>query len=201
VLPNLAVYAICSLSMRNVPASGNPVALSTEILVSVALTAETRRAVVTGDPVRVAEGVDVAVMPAGAVGVGVPGDAERDGVTLRVRVGVAVLRTGVLVGLDVVDPWQIPAVHGGFRQQSLSSTQDSFWKSDVQVELGQSGSSLHRLPWLVPPTQTPEQNLPVLAHREPLHWLSRRHGAPVKPLPPPKQTFDVPVHGALSAQL
>ena len=143
VLPNLAVYAICSLSMRNVPASGNPVALSTEILVSVALTAETRRAVVTGDPVRVAEGVDVAVMPAGAVGVGVPGDAERDGVTLRVRVGVAVLRTGVLVGLDVVDPWQIPAVHGGFRQQSLSSTQDSFWKSDVQVEPGQSVSSRH----------------------------------------------------------
>jgi hypothetical protein len=202
VLPNLAVYAICSLSISNVPAPGNPVALSTEMLLSDALTAETSRALVTGDPVRVAEGVGVAVAPAGGVGVGVPGDAEPVGDTVRVRVGVAVPRSGVFVGLDVAAPWQMPAgVHGGVTQQSLSSTQESFWKSDVHVEPGQSVSSLHSVPWFEPPAHTPAQNLPVLAHCEPLHWLSRRHGSPLKPDPPPKQTFDVPVHGALSAQL
>ena len=204
VLPNLAVYAICSLSIRNVPASGNTIALSTEMLVSVALTAETRRAVVTGDPVRVGEraGVGVAVAPAGGVGVGVPGDPERVGEPVRVRVGVAVPRVGVFVGVvEVTDPWQMPALHGLVTQQSLSSTQESFWKSDAHVELGQSVSSMHSLSLFAPAVQMPAQNLRVVTHCEPLHWLSRRQGSPLKSVPPSKQTFDVPVHGRFSAQL
>lgn len=202
VLPNLAVYAICSLSIRNVPASGKTVALSTEMLVSVALIAETRRAVVTGDPVRVAEGVAVAVAPSGGVGVGVPGAAERVGEPVRVRVGVAVPRVGVFVGVvEVTAPWQMPALHGWVTQQSLSSTQESFWKSDAHVELGQSVSSMHSLSLFAPAVQTPAQNLRVVTHREPLHWLSRRQGSPLKSVPPSKQTFDVPVHGVLSVQL
>jgi hypothetical protein len=173
------------------------------MLVSVALTAETRRAVVTGDPVRVGEraGVGVAVAPAGGVGVGVPGDPERVGDTLRVRVGVAVPRTGVFVGLDVVDPWQIPALHGGVRQQSLSSTQELFWKSDPHVDPGHPESSLQKLFLFAPAAQTPAQNLRVATHVEPLHWLSRRHADPLNPLPPSKQTFAVPTHGRGPAQM
>ena len=41
----------------------------------------------------------------------------------------------------------------------------------------------------------------MAAHREPLHWLSLRHGYPLKPVPPSKQSFDVPTHGLLSRQL
>ena len=42
VLPNLDVYAICSLSMMIVPALGKAAALSTAMLATVALIAEVR---------------------------------------------------------------------------------------------------------------------------------------------------------------
>ena len=80
----------------------------------------------------VAEGVGVAVAAAPElVGVGVPGVRDPVGVNVRVRLGVAVPRVGVIVGeVDVEGPRQIPAtVHAGgvvlgFWQQSLSLTHE-----------------------------------------------------------------------------
>ncbi len=77
-------------------------ASSTETVVAVALIAATSWALVTGDPVRVAEGVGVPVTPPERVGVGVDGVPDRVGVNVRVRVGVTVPRVGVFVGVDDV---------------------------------------------------------------------------------------------------
>lgn len=172
------------------------------MVVSIALTTDTSRALITGEPVRVAEGVGVMVAAPDTVGVGVEGVPDRVGVTVRVRVGVVVPRDGVRVGVAGVPvPWQIPALQGGLEQQPASSTHEKFWNSDVHTAPGHSSSPTQSAPLFWPAVQTPAQNLPVATQVEPPHWESRRHPNPLKLSPPPMQIFADPVHGRLPAQL